>query len=258
MNFPIIDADAHISPPGQGGNSQTLEQLLQSLDYAGVDKALAWLQPPYLREIDEANQYIYQAMQNHPDRILGFGWVDPNLGVSKALDMAKKCLYEYDLFGVKLNGAQNSYYIDDLELTGSIIEEIAQSGKVLAFHVGADAYEYTHPFRVAKIAKMYPELKILMVHMGGAAVPDLSDAAIEFAAECPNITLIGSAIDPPAILKAIKTLGTDRVCFGSDTPFQFVHVELAKYMALLKDEVDQEGLTAILGGNIMRILGLQI
>lgn len=62
----------------------------------------------------------------------------------------------------------------------------------------------------------------------------------------------------PAILKAIKTLGTDRVCFGSDTPFQFVHVELAKYMALLKDEVDQEGLTAILGGNIMRILGLQI
>ena len=71
------------------GNSQTLEQLLQSLDYAGVDKALAWLQPPYLREIDEANQYIYQAMQNHPDRILGFGWVDPNLGVSKALDMAK-------------------------------------------------------------------------------------------------------------------------------------------------------------------------
>ena len=66
---------------------------------------------------------------------------------------------------MKLNGAQNSYYIDDLELTGSIIEEIAQSGKVLAFHVGADAYEYTHPFRVAKIAKMYPELKILMVHM---------------------------------------------------------------------------------------------
>ena len=54
MNFPIFDADAHISPPGQGGNSQTLEQLLQSLDYAGVDKALAWLQPPYLREIDEA------------------------------------------------------------------------------------------------------------------------------------------------------------------------------------------------------------
>jgi len=105
----IIDADVHISPyPDEGGIG--VEELLRRMDRAGVDKALTWLQPPYRRELDESNEYVYQAVKRHPDRILGFGWADPNLGLGKAKDTVKRCIDEYGFYGVKMNGAQNSFY----------------------------------------------------------------------------------------------------------------------------------------------------
>jgi hypothetical protein len=61
-----------------------------------------------------------------------------------------------------------------------------------------------------------------------------------------------------AILKAIKTLGADRVCFGSDTPFELMHVEVAKYQALLEGEVTPQEKQLIMAGNIARLMGLDI
>jgi predicted TIM-barrel fold metal-dependent hydrolase len=254
----IIDADTHISPTGEDARAITSDDLLRRMDRAGVDKVLTWLRPPYMREIDESNAYVYQAMQRHPDRILGFGWADPRLGLDKAKEAVRRCIDDYGFYGVKLNGAQNSYYVDDPEISLPIVEKIAETGKLLAFHVGTDAFEATHPFRVAKIARMYPKVQILMVHMGGVGYADLSNAAIEMAQECPNLTLIGSAVRAVAVLKAVKTLGADRVCFGSDTPFALMHVEVAKYDALLDGEVTSEEKQMIMAGNIARLLGLDI
>jgi predicted TIM-barrel fold metal-dependent hydrolase len=254
----IIDADTHISPTGEDAMAITVDDLLRRMDRAGVDKALTWLRPPYMREIDASNIYVYQAMKQHPDRILGFGWADPRLGVDKAKDAVKKCIDEYGFYGVKLNGAQNSFYIDSPVLSLPVIEEIAKTGKLLAFHVGTDAYEQTHPFRVGKIARQFPEVQILMVHMGGVAYADLSNAAIEIAQAHPNLTLVGSAVRAVAVLQAVKTLGATRVCFGSDTPFALMHVEVAKYNALLDGEVSAEEKQDIMAGNIARLIGLSI
>jgi predicted TIM-barrel fold metal-dependent hydrolase len=254
----IIDADTHISPTGEDAMAITYGELLRRMDRAGVDKALTWLRPPYMREIAESNAYVYEATQQHPDRILGFGWADPHLGVERSKDDVKRCVYEYGFYGVKLNGAQNSFYIDDPVLSLPVVEEIAKTGKLLAFHVGTDAYEATHPFRVAKVARMFPELKILMAHMGGVAHHDLSNAAIEMAQECSNLFLIGSAVRARAVLKAIKTLGAGRVCFGSDTPFELMHVEVAKYQALLDGEVTEEEKQQVMGSTIACLMGLGV
>ncbi len=88
----VIDADCHISPTPEGGVSIDIDELLRRMDRSGVAKALTWLQPPYRREIDEANAYVYQAAKRHPDRVLGFGWADPNLGVEKAIAAARRCI----------------------------------------------------------------------------------------------------------------------------------------------------------------------
>jgi hypothetical protein len=254
----IIDADTHISPTGEDAMAITMEELVRRLDRAGVDRALTWLRPPYRREIDESNAYVYEATQRYPDRILGFGWADPHLGQASAKEAIRRCIEEYGFYGVKLNGAQNSFYIDDPQMSLPLVEEIARTGKLLACHVGTDAYETTHPFRVAKVARMFPELQILMVHMGGVAHHDLSNAAIEIARECPNLFLVGSGVRSRAILKAIQTLGADRVCFGSDTPFELTHVEVAKYQALLEGEVTPQEKQLIMAGNIARLMGLDI
>lgn len=254
----IIDADTHISPTPQGGNSLTIDQLLGHMDRSGVDKAVTWLQPPYLRDETEAgNAYVYRATRDHPDRIIGFGWLDPHLGRARVETEIRRCVEEYGFAGLKLNGAQNAFVIDDAEFVLPIIDLVARTGVALAFHIGGDSPENTHPTRLGAIARRYPELRLLMVHMGGAAFPDLSRTAIEVASEHPGITIIGSKIEAIPILNAIKTLGAERVCFGSDAPFDLMHVALAKYRALFDGEVSLDDQAKILAGNIQRLLRLQ-
>lgn len=250
----IIDADTHITFINEGISA---EELLKRMDKSKIDKAIVWLQPSYTSELTyELNRYVYESMKRFPERLIGFGWINPHLGVNKAKDMIKEFIYDYGFYGIKLNGAQNYFYIDDPILSLPLIEEIVKLGKPIAFHVGADAYDRTNPFRVGKIAEMFPEAKILAVHMGGAGIPDLSNAMIEVAKEYNNITLIGSNIGAKSILKAIKELGSKRVCFGSDTPFELMHVELAKYNALLDDELSKKEKEEIMGYNIAKLLGL--
>ena len=253
----IIDADTHASPNMETPFSVTCDKLVFDMDKAGVDSSIVWLQPPYMREVDPSNLHIFEGVKKYPDRLHGFGWANPHLGVEKSKETIRRCIDEYGFHGVKLNGAQDFYYIDDPKMSLPLIDEIAKRGKLVAFHCGSDFFEETHPFRIGKIAKMYPETTFIMIHMGGASIPDLGDAAIEIAAENPNIMLIGSAIASRKLEKAVRVLGADRLMFGSDHPFQFMHVELARYKALFKGVISDEDFEKIMSGNVVKLLGLK-
>ena len=249
----IIDADTHIAPTG---GDFALEEHVKRMERARVDKTLTWLKPDYHGTgIEAHNRYVYDAVRQYPDKILGFGWADPTVSVEHAKRMVKVCTEEYGFYGVKLNGAQNDFTIDDRVLALPVIEAIARTGKILAFHIGPDAYERTHPLRARRVAQLYPEMTVLMVHMGMTDW-DMNRAVVEVAQECPNMVLIGSATDDKAILHAVKALGADRVCFGSDAPFRRPHVVRVMYDALLADEVTQTEADLIMGGNIARLFRL--
>ncbi|MCL2059694.1 MAG: amidohydrolase family protein [Oscillospiraceae bacterium] len=251
----IIDADTHISPLNEA-TSCRVETLIDEMDRAGVARAVVWLQPPYMRDIDSSLEYIHASAKKYPDRLLPFGWANPHLGRDKSIDTIKKCMLEYGFYGVKLNGAQDSYYIDDESFSMPLVEEIAKLGGMICFHVGVDAYSYTHPYRVAKIARRYPETNFLLAHMGGVGKPDLANECVEMAQECPNLYLVGSVISFKAVLNAVKKLGADRVCYGSDMPFETMRAVTAAYLALLKGEVSDADAELVMGGNVKRLFKL--
>lgn len=247
----IVDADCHVSSCKFDGLAITAGELVAQMDRNGIDKAVVWLKPPYTKDIVPENRAVYEATLRYPARLLGFGWANPRLGPEATRAEIARCLGEYGLLGVKFNGAQDGYVIDDPQLVLPHIEYAASFGKVLAFHIGADFYENTHPYRLGRIAARFPETRFLLIHIGGAGVPPLDRSAIETAQAHPNVTLIGSNVAEHVIARAIEVLGADRVCFGSDAPFRMQHVQLAMYRALLRDlpEPDQ---AMILGGNILR------
>jgi predicted TIM-barrel fold metal-dependent hydrolase len=250
----IIDADCHISSHKFDALAITADELVRHMDRAGVDKALVWLKPPYNKDIEPENHAVYEATCRHPNRLIGFGWANPRLGVEVTRDTIKRCFEEYGFYGLKFNGAQDDYVIDDPAVM-ALIETAAAYGKPLAFHIGADAYENTHPMRLGRIAACFPEITFFLIHIGGAGIPPLDRAAVEVAAEHANIMFIGSSIGERAILRALHALGPDRLCFGSDMPFGLMHVQLAMYRALLRDHntADQQ---KVLGENLARVLGL--
>lgn len=251
----IIDADCHSSSQKSDPLAISAAELIARMERADVDKALVWLTPPYDKDIARENAVVHAAVRQYSDKLLGFGWVNPRLGRDVAAGTIRQCYEEYGFLGIKFNGAQDNYIIDHPQISMPLIELAAKYGKPIAFHIGADSYENTHPYRLGHIAARFPEIQFLMVHMGGAALPPLDQAAIETASQHPNITIIGSAIPAGPILHAIETLGSDRICFGSDTPFNLMHVEIAKYRALLRD-YDTPAQAAIMGGNLARLLHL--
>ena len=63
--------------------------------------------------------------------LLSLPWADPRLGLDKAKEAVKRCIYDYGFYGVKLNGAQNSFYIDHPDISLPVVEEIFGDGGVL-------------------------------------------------------------------------------------------------------------------------------
>lgn len=247
----IIDGDTHVSLAG-GGFS--LENQLRALDRARIDKALVWLSPHHYKgaEIAEHNAFIARAARQHADRLIPFGWADPRVSVEHAVDMVRRAAGEWGFLGVKLNGAQNNYYIDDPELALPVAEEIAKQGLMIAFHIGPDAYERTHPWRAARVAKRFPRTPVLMIHMGMTS-GEMNRAVCEAAEECPNMVLIASATGDAEALQAIRRLGAARVCFGSDWPFRKIHVVRAMFEASLPDDISPVDMELFMGGNLRRL-----
>lgn len=249
----IIDADCHISSKRHDNLAITGEDLLKQMDRAAIDKSIIWLKPPYDKNIEPENAAVHQAVRRYPDRFIGMGWTNPRLGYERASENISRSLDEYGFHGVKFNGAQDDYVIDDKDLVLPLIEDVVRRGKLVAFHIGADFPENTHPWRLGNIARQFPHGTFLMVHMGGAAFPSHDRAAIEVAAKHENIHVIASAIHERAVLKAIDTLGADRVSFGSDMPFFSNHGRLALFRAILRDHRPEQ-IDAVLGGNMQRLL----
>ena len=249
-----IDADCHLAAP-DSGTGIGADELLRRLDDAQVDRAITWPMVTYTREIAPDNKAINAAFRAHPDRIIPFAGVNPMLGIDVAHDELERCIEEFGVQGVKLNGARDGYYIDDPKLSLPLIERIAEAGLVLAFHCGSNDFERTHPYRIAKISDRFPDLRIMVVHMGGSGIPDIADAVADLAREYTNWWLIDSEVDYRKIHSALATLGPDRVCYGSDTPFCPMRFEWGMRQVIYQDLSEDEQ-ALVFGGNIARMLGI--
>lgn len=251
----IFDADTHLAPQKEGNNSVNAEEMLRRMDKAGVDKVLSWVYPPYIKtNLNSYVSYVAESMKKYPDRIYGFGWIDPTLGIENAVELTKACMQEYGMYGVKLNGSQNKYYIDNPEKTYPIIEEVRKAGKIVAFHTGSDDPDHVHPYRAEKVIKDFPDIHFLLIHMGG----NLSYAAVEVAQHCKNVTLVGSEAPKTGVAEAIKILGADRVAFGSDTPFCMMGAEVGAYKGMLSDlELSEEDKELIMYKNIAKLIHIE-
>jgi predicted TIM-barrel fold metal-dependent hydrolase len=113
---------------------------------------------------------------------------------------------------------------------------------------------------IERIAKKFPEAKIIVAHLGKYLCNDeaLIEKFIELAATYKNVYLDASGVSlVHKIKEAVYKVGSDRVIFGTDGPHeepslvQFAKNEINKIRSLGLDRKDEE---AIMGGNIAKLL----
>lgn len=262
----IIDAHAHIFPAKiaekatdaisafymdweMAGTANT-EELLASGSEVGVDKYLVFSTATTEKQVRSINDFIFSEAEIHPEFLpvgtMHAEFADFEDEIERISKMGMK--------GIKLHPDFQKFNFDDERML-PIYELLAEKGMFVITHSGDYRYGYSHPERVANIAKKYKDLKIIAAHCGGWS-------QWKEARECmvlPNIyvdtsSTMGFTEEEDIIAETIKTYGEDKIFFGTDFPMWNHKGELKNLCSLgIKDSV----LEKILYNNFAEFYGIK-
>jgi predicted TIM-barrel fold metal-dependent hydrolase len=256
----IIDSHIHFGPGLRYFNDpvgpllaiHSADDLLHVMDRAEIDVGVIcpprWIggevfDPNY----EQANVAIAHAVKKHPDRLIGFGRVNPNWGAD-AVKEVRRCLGTYGLRGIKLDAEWESFFPNNRTLVWPLLNLAVEYKVPVLFYTG---YYPAEPALLIELALEFPSLPIIVGHMGGRLTSD----AIIAARKAPNLILETSG-SLYSFWGAIKGLGTERFIFGSNCPFEFPQVQLEKFR--LAPELTREDLGKIFSENAAKLFGLKV
>ncbi len=249
----IIDSHNHIGMDIHGV-IQEPRSLLKKMVNSGVNKCVIFpfneIRPG--RAFAAANDYIAKVVKAHPEHFIGFARTDPMHPA--AADEVRRAIKKLGLKGLKLHPRSQEFHPSDDEII-PVLEMCVNLKIPVLFHSG---YAYrTLPPALGEIAERFPELPVIMGHMGCSDVgtPAGIDDAIHIAGKAENVYLETSRMMIPSyIVKAVRLAGEDKVIFGSDTPYGKQEDEIE---VILKSGLDSFSLNMIFCGNIIGLLNLK-
>lgn len=211
----VIDAHAHVGTFGSWANvSSSAGELLGKMDEAGVESAVVF-------GLD--NLLVRAAVLKQPKRLVGYVW--PNPHDEGALALVKESVEKWGFRGIKLHPLVHAFLPTDAEVLPMV--EYARKHRIpVAVHSGHPPFSL--PWSIGELAELFPEVRIVMLHMGHAHGVYIK-AAIDTAKRYDNIVLETSGVSMHSKIKeAVERVGEERVVFGSDYPFHDYSVELQK------------------------------
>jgi predicted TIM-barrel fold metal-dependent hydrolase len=226
-----------VDPEGDG--------LIELMDKAGVDKAVifpvdweAVTGPPNVPVRDQ-NKAHADAAKKHKGRFIPVCALNPTRG--DALGIAREAIEDWGMKGFYFMPA--SGFRPDDPVCFPIYEKCVEWKVPVIIHSGKEIahWDYCHPFRIANVGLMYPELKVVIGHAGTRIY---RREAIE-ASIVPNVYMDFSEyqgfwhLQPDKFYNwlrdAIDACGPEKVMFGSGFPNPNVLTPEAEWVKAIKE-----------------------
>jgi predicted TIM-barrel fold metal-dependent hydrolase len=255
-----------------GSNVELADCWDQELGRFGVGKAVLIASVPG----DEGS--VADAVKAHPARFWGYFMLNPL--APDAVERARRGLGELGLRGICLFPAMHSFSVRDERLR-PIYEIAAERQAVVFVHMGVLTVgvraklglpsrfdmSFSNPIDLHRVALEFPKLHFVIPHFGAGYFRE----ALMLGDLAPNVFLDTSSSNswtkyhtPSLTLrevfsKAIEVFGARRLLFGSDSSFfprgwnRPILEEQRK--VLQKLSLPDKDVAAILGGNLMRLMG---
>ncbi|MDD6206996.1 MAG: TatD family hydrolase [Clostridiales bacterium] len=269
----VIDFHTHIFPENVSGHAVTkLEQsgklkaytdatvdgLLYSMREAGIDLSVLLPVVTRLEQFDTVNRYAVK--WNRLPGICSFGGIhpkDPNCRYHL------KEISRMGLKGIKLHPDFQQTYIDDISYI-RLISQALDEGLYIAIHAGLDAAYpdciHATPERICHMLNETGILgshskemrKIILAHMGGFACWDQVSELLSTEEVYVDTSFAFDYLPEEKFVELIKKHGSDRVLFGTDSPWQSQKESLQKFQMLPLSSEEKEN---ILYKNAWSILG---
>jgi predicted TIM-barrel fold metal-dependent hydrolase len=241
--MPTMDFEAYLNTNVSAPERQTaLAELFANEDAAGIEYAV--IMPSPTRKPD--NRALFETAGSERRAILCCQ-VNPNDGEA-ALQEIRQSATEWGMRVLKIMPAIYQVHMTG-PLASTLMSTARELGLVVNIHSGS---EISHPLGIGALARRFPDVTVLMDHMG---YREWTSDAIEAARDNPNLYLgtTIAAFETSTIERAIRELGPERVVYGSNWPN--VYSDLA-VEAIRRAKFGQAVEELILGGNLARILKL--
>lgn len=254
----IIDSHTHIRE-GKG----EVKNFLKAMDENHIDMAIVHPIVPGDEDLGYSdNAFVARLVREYPDRLMGYACVVPTEPDAK--DQLRKAIETYGLKGLKLHPPLQNFSMLDPRV-GPVIETCIDMDLPILIHTGP-IYSQFAPLRysdstvIDDLAIRYPEAKFIVAHGN----PFTLDPVL--VAKHPNVyfdtTIVFShwvSLFPqlgPDIYDQMRT--DDRILFGTDAnPLRTAR--FAQNMEpLMNMDVSQERKDKLFGGNIARLLKLNL
>lgn len=216
-----LDAHAHVGTFGGWANvAITAEELVQQMDACEIEKTVLCSTGSH------DNFLTAQAMEAYPDRFWSLVFANPLEG-EKSVKEIYDLVQNKGFSGIKLNPLRHAY-VADAECLDPIMEAARELHIPVFIHSGHAPYAL--PWSIALLAERFPDVNIVMIHMGhGHGV--YIDAALKMARRYSNLYLEMSGMPMNSKIKeAYETVGSDRIFFGTDAPFHHPTIEMQKVL----------------------------
>jgi len=239
----ILDGHCHI---GEGHDmSLSPEALIREMDASGVARAVVCPMDRYIAVYNrEGNDFVFRAVREFPDRLIGFATVNPWYGdaareeADRALDMGAS--------GLKFNPSLQGFLLND-RIVHPLVERARDARVPVYFHTGTPVHSM--PFQLVNLAELFPEVCFVMGH---GATTDLWNDAVPAARRAPNIYVDTSLNAPASIRRITEAIGPERVFFSSNVPSCSLGVEVEKvHLAISEPEARR----MIFRDTLLRLLG---
>ncbi len=243
MSARTIDFEVYLNTNTSAvARATQLSELFANEDAAGIEFAVVMPNPTPKPD----NRALYETACQQPRAILCCQ-VNPNDGEAAVTEI-RQAATTWNMRVLKIMPA-----IYHLRLTSPMADTLLSTARelelVVNIHSGSGI---SHPLAIGAICRRYPEVTVLMDHMG---YREWTADAIEAARDNPNLYL-GTTIasfEPIVIERAVHELGPERIVYGSNWPNLYSDLAVE---AIRRQRLGQEAEELIFGGNLARILRL--
>ena len=243
----VIDAHCHLGKSLLSGVEISEEGLLATMRAHGIDQALVMPQPFQGLEVVAIHDRIARLAAAQPGKIYGMANVSCRLPEADYRREVTRCVRELGFKALKIDPSVHAV-APNHPIAEIVFASAQELGVPVIIHTGLGA-PFALPALAIPPARKYPDLTVVLAHAGfGVYYPE----ALVAAELCPNIILEHSWSPSYQVEAMARSIGADRVMFGSDH-LTNVAPELAKLHAI---EIDDDQRRAILGGTAQRVFGL--
>jgi len=232
------------------GTSTTVPELLDHLDAAGVDRAVAAPAKPPGYHLGPANDALAEAVAGAGGRLLGLARVDPLLGDAAAAEL-ERALDELGLAGLFLHPWEETFRVADARVDAVVAVAAARGVPVV---VAAGYPWLSEGLQVGELAARFPGTTFVATNGAQINISGLGQTDVQLALEQnPNLLVQTAGVYREDFIQGVVArLGPGRVLYASAWPLLDPRLEVRRVQWAGFSAEDER---AMLGENALRVFG---